>query len=133
VTRRSTAVRHLLLSAVLWATYVLYWRIVLSRGVEHEATLSLGLLGLFVVLQFLFTQAWIQHNRRLSSPRRNRRRARAEVDGPPPTDFLGRRLRAWPPNSDLTRTPYVLVRIDGEEKCFEAGLRLEPPDPGGAA
>ena len=44
--RRSATIRHLLLSAVLWFNYVLYWRVVLERGVDREAPVSLGLLGI---------------------------------------------------------------------------------------
>jgi hypothetical protein len=116
------------MSSALWGTYALYWKIVLSRGVEREAALSITLLGLFVLLQFLFTQAWIFHNRRLSAPGRDRRQARTAVAVPPTTDFLGRRLSHWPPQSDLTRACFIVVRIDGDEKTFEAGLHLEPAD-----
>jgi hypothetical protein len=124
-TRRSTVVRHLLLSAVLWATYILYWRVVISRGVERQAALSLVLLGLFVALQVLFTQAWVLYNRRVTEPSRDRRRRRPAGVRIPTSDFLGRRLRAWPPQSDLTRAACIIVRVDGEEKRFEAGLPLE--------
>lgn len=127
-TRRSTVVRHLLLSAALWATYAIYWKIVLERGVQREATISFALLGLFVLLQVLFTQAWILHNRRLSAPARNRRKARTAPRAAPETDFLGRRLSRWPPGADLTRTPCIVVRVDGAEKRFEAGLHLDVGD-----
>ena len=120
--RRSTVAWHLVLSALLWVTYVLYWRVVLVRGVEREAGLSLLLLGLFIVVQIVFTQAWILHNRRLASPRRNRRRNRLAGRPAPEADFLGRRLRSWPEESDLTRAPWVVIRVEGEEKRFETGL-----------
>lgn len=128
VTRRSTVVRHLLMSAALWATYVIYWKIVVERGVQREATISFALLGLFVLLQILFTQAWILHNRRLSAPARNRRKARVAPAAVPETDFLGRRLSRWPPGADLTRTPCIVVRVDGPEKRFETGLHLDDSD-----
>jgi hypothetical protein len=121
-TRRPAAFRHLVLSAALWVTYLLYWKVVLSRGVQREAPLSLGILGGFVLLQLLVTNAWIVHNRRIW--RRDRRRDRPPADAPPVTDFLARRLSTWPPDSDLTRASCVVVRIVGPEKRFEAGLRL---------
>ena len=93
--------------------------------------LSLALLGLFVLLQFLFTQAWILHNRRISAPSRDRRKQRTVAPAVPSHDFLGRRLSTWPLQSDLTRAPYVVVRVDAEEKRFEAGLYLDSAQSGG--
>ena len=127
-TRRPAAFRHLVLSVALWVTYVLYWKIVLSRGVQREAPLSLGILGGFVLLQLLVTHAWIGHNRRIW--RRDRRRDRPPAESLPATDFLARRLSTWPPDSDLTRASCVVVRVVGPDKRFEAGLRLGSADAG---
>jgi hypothetical protein len=126
-TRRPAAFRHLVLSTALWVTYALYWKVVLSRGVQREAPLSLAILGGFVLLQLLVTHAWIAHNRRLSTRHRDRRQSRPPADVPPESDFLARRLSAWPADSDLTRASCVVVRVVGPEKRFEAGLRLPPP------
>lgn len=122
---RSQSVRHLVLSILLWATYLLYWRVVLARGVEREAVLALGLLGLFVLLQLAFTQAWIVHNRRLSKRYDGRRTARPVDRVHPGADFLGRRLRVFPPGTDLTAVPVIVIRVDEHEKCLEAGLELK--------
>ncbi len=122
---RSQSVRHLVLSILLWATYLLYWRVVLARGVEREAALALGLLGLFVLLQLAFTQAWIVHNRRLSKRYDGRRAARPVDRVHPVADFVGRRLRVSPPGTDLTAVPVIVIRVDEHEKCLEAGLELE--------
>jgi len=123
---RTQVVRHVLLSAALWAAYVLYWRIVLSRGVEREASLAFGLLGLFIVLQVAATQAWVFHNRRLARHHAGRRRSRAPAPSAPTSDFHGRRIRVMPEGSDLRRVPMVIVAVDEEadEKRFETGFGL---------
>lgn len=118
-------IRHLVLSILFWLTYLIYWRIVLRRGVEHEASLALGLLALFAILQFAATQAWITHNRRLARRYDGRRRARRARPLDSGTDFMGRRLRVSPPGTDLTTVPVVVIRATGSEKWFEAELRLD--------
>jgi hypothetical protein len=122
--RRSLLLRHYALSALLWITYALYWRVVLHRGVEREARIAAILLGLFVLLQFLMTQGWIAHSRRLARRHEQRRRERPGAKPPRTADFLGRSLRAHPETADLTRVPVVIVRVEGGEKRFEAGLSL---------
>lgn len=121
-TPRRQLVRHLILSILLWLTYVIYWRVVVARGVEREAALALGLLGLFVILQIAFTQAWIAHNRALARRHAGRRGARARMPMGPATDFLGRTIRVAPAETDLTTVPVVVVRVNDTEKRFEAGL-----------
>ena len=121
---KGRAIRHFIFSAALWLTYVIYWRVVLVRGVEREARLAGILLVLFLVLQTLFTQTWIAHNRGLARRHAQRRRARPAQVAAQSQDFLGRDLRVLPSDSDLTRVPVVVVRVDGEEKWFEAGLPL---------
>jgi hypothetical protein len=121
---RIPVLRHVILSVALWATYVLYWWIVVSRGLERDVRLAVGLLGLFIVLQVASTQAWILHNRRLAR-RHEGRRSRREAGPPAPGhDFLGRRILVWPEDTDLSRVPMVVVEIDDEkgEKRFSAGL-----------
>ncbi|MEZ5065095.1 MAG: hypothetical protein R3B81_10195 [bacterium] len=122
--------RHLVLSVLLWITYVIYWRIVLSRGVEGEAAFAIGLLGLFVILQVAFTQAWIAHNRRISRRHASRRTERPRGAALPQHDFLGRVLRVEPGAGDLKSVPLVVVRIEDarNEKRFETGLDHRLPD-----
>jgi hypothetical protein len=117
-------VRHVVLSILFWATYVVYWRVVLKRGVEHEASLALGLLALFAILQFAATQAWITHNRRLARKHEGRRTVRHARPTEDRTDFLGRDLRVFPAGTDLTAVPVIVIRNHGNEKWFEAELRL---------
>jgi membrane protease YdiL (CAAX protease family) len=112
------------LSVVFWITYVVYWRIVLRRGVEHEASLAFGLLALFAILQFAATQAWVTHNRRLARKHRGRRVVRQARPGDARTDFLGRSLRLFPAGMDLTTVPVIVVRTREREKWFEAELLL---------
>lgn len=123
-TPRSRWIRHLILSVVLWITYVVYWRVVLARGVEREATLALGLLGLFAILQFAATQAWVAHNRLLYRRHRDRREHRRARPSDVSTDFLGRTVHVVPHGTDLTSVPYLVVRTDAENKWIEAELRL---------
>jgi hypothetical protein len=136
--RRSVVIRHLLLSAALWVTYVLYWRIVLHRGVESEVAFALGLLGLFVILQIAFTQAWILHNRHLSQKHAGRRREQAAPPVTAATDFLGRVIEVFPVGGDLTRAPHIVVRVEETRKRFEVGMSFEEAErgkdalPGGA-
>jgi heme A synthase len=120
--RRSSVVRHVILSVAMWLVYVLYWRIVLSRGVEREARLAFLLLGVFVVLQVLVTAAWVAHNRSVAARHRSRRRERSRASAEEPLDCLGHRLRTLPEGGDLRTVPVVIVRIEGEEKRFEAGF-----------
>ncbi|GJM43367.1 MAG: hypothetical protein DHS20C21_02090 [Gemmatimonadota bacterium] len=124
-TPRRQIVRHLVLSVLLWLTYVLYWRVVVARGVEREAALALGLLGLFVVLQVAFTQAWIAHNRALSQRHQGRRCVRRPAGAAAEEDFMGRKILVMPQGTDLTTVPVIVVRVNGVEKRFEAGLPLE--------
>jgi hypothetical protein len=123
--RRWPAARHLLLSILLWLTYVLYWRVVLHRGIESEARLSGILLGLFVLLQGLSTLGWILHNRRLEKRHRGRRRQRPRAARAPSRDFVGRSLEDYPAGVDLRRAQVVVVRVDGDRKRFETGLPLD--------
>jgi hypothetical protein len=122
------AFRHFAFSAALWITYALYWRVVLVRGVEREARIAGILLALFLVLQVLLTQTWVAHNRSLARRHAERRRARPAPAAAQLRDFLGRDLRVLPTDSDLTRVPVVVVRVDGEEKSFEAGLLPSSPE-----
>jgi len=122
---RGRWIRHFVLSALMWITYVAYWRIVLRRGVENEAPLALGLLALFSILQFAATQAWITHNRRLARKHEGRRKTRRARPREERTDFLGRELRVFPAGTDLTAVPVIVVRAHGDEKWFEAELRLD--------
>ncbi|MBZ0268706.1 hypothetical protein K8I85_11160 [bacterium] len=124
-TPRGRWIRHLILSIVLWITYLVYWRVVLARGVEREATLALGLLALFAILQFAATQAWVAHNRLLHRRHGNRREARRARPSEASTDFLGRTVHVMPPGTDLTSVPYLVVRTSGEDKWIEAELRLD--------
>ena len=123
---RTQVVRHVVLSAALWVAYVLYWRIVLARGVEREAAFAFGLLGFFIVLQVAATQAWVLHNRRLSRRHEGRRHSRAPGSPAPGSDFHGRSIRVLPEGSDLRRVPMVIVVVDEEagEKRFETGISL---------
>jgi hypothetical protein len=122
--RAQQVVRHLVLSIALWITYVLYWRVVLRRGVESEAAIALLLLGLFVILQILFTQAWILHNRMLARAHAGRRQARPMAPPALPTDFLGRRVEVVPAGTDLSTVPVVIIRSDETGKRYEAGIDL---------
>lgn len=122
--RRWPAVRHFLFSALLWLTYVLYWRVVLHRGIESEARLSAILLGLFVLLQGLLTAAWISHNRGLDRRHAGRRRTRPEAPPAPSSDFVGRTFEEFPTGSDLRNAPVVVVRIEEGRKRFEVALDL---------
>ena len=125
--RRSAVIRHVLLSVALWVTYALYWRVVLSRGVEREARLAGVLLGLFVLLQILSTAAWVLHNGQMARRHGTRRKERAPVaPAAIEQDFLGRRLRTFPTDGDLRRVPVIVVRVEEGEKRFEAGMPLEP-------
>jgi hypothetical protein len=122
--RTQQVVRHLILSIALWITYVLYWRVVLRRGVESEAAIALLLLGLFVILQILFTQAWILHNRMLARTHADRRQVRPVAAPMLPTDFLGRRVEVVPAGTDLTTVPVVIVRAGETDKRYEASIDL---------
>jgi hypothetical protein len=117
---RGTALRHLLLSIALWATYASYWRVVLSRGVEREATLALLLLFFFVVLQFSFTQAWIAHNQRLSRRHAGRRARRPPPRPPAEVDFVGRRILLEGALEEVQRAPLVVIHVENGTKRFEA-------------
>jgi hypothetical protein len=97
---------------------------VLKRGVEREATLALGLLGMFAILQFAATQAWVAHNRLLYRRHRDRREARRARPSEASTDFLGRTVHVVPAGTDLTAVPYIVVRTSGDDKWIEAELRL---------
>jgi len=123
--RRWPAARHLLLSILLWLTYVLYWRVVLHRGIESEARLSGILLGLFVLLQGLSTVGWIAHNQRLQKRHEGRRRERPRPARAPSRDFVGRALEEYPAGVDLRRAQVVVVRVEGDKKRFETGLPLD--------
>lgn len=122
--RRWPAARHFVLSILMWLTYVLYWRVVLHRGIESEARLSGILLGLFVLLQGLSTLAWIEHNRRLERRHHDRRRARPDEPPAPSRDFVGRTLETWPRSADLRSAPMITVRVVDGRKRFETGLDL---------
>jgi hypothetical protein len=115
----------LLFSVLLWLTYVLYWRVVLNRGIESEARLSGILIGLFVLLQGLSSLGWILHNRRLEKRHRGRRRERPQAPRAPSRDFVGRTLEEYPAGADLRRAQVVVVRVDGDRKRFETGMSLE--------
>jgi hypothetical protein len=115
---RGAAIRHLLLSAALWITYVVYWRVVLSRGISREAPLSFLILVVFALFQFLLTQGWIAHNRDLAIRHAGRRRRHPAVDGPAGSDFLGRDL-VLPAENDLRHAAHVIVRVEGDRKLFE--------------
>jgi hypothetical protein len=121
---RSTLLRHVILSGALWVTFVVYWRIVLGRGVASEARLSIVILGLFIALQLLLTLAWVAHNRNVSRVHQGRRSGRPASTVRVTKDFLGRSLEPYPPTVDLTRAMVVTVRVDGNVKRFEAGLPL---------
>jgi hypothetical protein len=114
----------MLFSVALWITYVVYWRIVIGRGVGAEARLSVVILGLFIILQLLLTLAWIAHNRSLARAHEGRRQIRPASTLVITQDFLGRTLEPYPPTVDLTRAIVVTVRVDGDVKRFEAGLPL---------
>jgi hypothetical protein len=117
---RGAAVRHLILSIALWITYVVYWKVVLSRGVSREAPLSFLILAVFAVFQFLLTQGWIAHNRELASRHAGRRRRYPIVDtAGADADFLGRDL-VLPAENDLRHAAHVVVRVEGDRKVFEA-------------
>jgi len=122
---RSSALRHVLFSLALWVTYVLYWKIVLDRGVDSAARFSLILLGLFIALQVLFTVGWIFHNDRLSRVHAGRRRARPAAGRNPAEDFLGRRIEAFPEGVDLTQAPVITIRVEEGVKRMEAGLTFD--------
>ena len=122
---RPSALRHVVLSLVLWVTYVLYWKIVLGRGIDSAARFSLVLLGLFVALQVLFTVGWILHNDRLARVHAGRRRARPVIARTVEQDFLGRRIAAFPEGVDLTQAPVITIRIDDGVKRMEAGLTFD--------
>jgi hypothetical protein len=115
---RGAAVRHLVLSVALWITYVVYWRVVLSRGIAREAPLSFLILAVFALFQFLLTQGWIAHNRDLASRHAGRRRRYPPVDAPIGSDFLGRDL-VLPAENDLRHAARVVVRVEGDRKVFE--------------
>ena len=121
---RGSLLRHLLFSAALWITFVIYWRIVFGRGVAAEARLSAVLLGLFVALQLLLTLAWIAHNRAISREHAGRRRARPTYPDALTQDFLGRSLAPYPPTVDLTTAAVVTVRVEDGVKRFETGIPL---------
>ena len=125
--RRWRTVSHFVLSAAMWATYALYWRVVLVRGVENEARLAGILLGIFLVLQTLLTESWITYNRELSRRHAQRRRDRPIALAGEGRDFVGRILHTFPEGGDLTRVPVVIVRVEGNEKVFEAGIPLRAP------
>ena len=125
--RRSRVARHFVLSAAMWITYALYWRVVLGRGVEREARFAGILLGIFILLQVLLTQGWIAHNRRIERKHSQRRQLRPEAVPANGQDFLGRSVGAYPEDADLTRVPVVVVRVDGGVKRFEAGMVLPEP------
>jgi hypothetical protein len=115
---RGAALRHLLLSIALWATYVIYWRVVLARGLAPEAPLSFLILALFALLQFGLTQGWIAHNRGLAHRHAGRRRRRALTQLPADEDFLGRHF-VLPSEAELRQAARVVVRLDGDQKVFE--------------
>lgn len=122
--RRWPAARHFLLSALMWLTYVFYWKVVLHRGIESEARLSGLLLGLFVLLQALATLAWVHHNRSLQRRHEGRRRERPAAPAAPTTDFVGRTLEEFPAGVDLRTAPVVVVRVEGQRKRFQVGMDL---------
>ncbi len=129
---RSLVIRHVVLSALMWLTYALYWRVVLGRGVEREARFAGMLLALFIVLQVFSTAGWVAHNSHKARRHGARRRARADAGPAVREDFLGRSLRTFPSDGDLRRVPVIIVRIEGGEKRFEAGLPLERESKGSA-
>jgi hypothetical protein len=120
-----SSLRHVLLSLALWVTYILYWKIVLDRGVDSAARFSLVLLGLFVALQVLFTVGWILHNDRLARVHAGRRRARPPTTRTVEQDFLGRRIAAFPEGVDLTQAPVITIRIEDGLKRMETGLTFD--------
>jgi|GEM_PF-3804921 len=122
---RPSGLRHVLLSVALWVTYILYWKIVLDRGVDSAARFSLVLLALFVALQLLFTVAWILHNDRLARVHAGRRRARPPTARTVEQDFLGRRIAAFPEGVDLTQAPVITIRIEDGLKRMETGLTFD--------
>jgi hypothetical protein len=101
----------------------------LHRGVENEARIAGILLLIFLVLQTLLTQSWVRYNREVSRRHSQRRRERPGQGKPPSEDFVGRLVRTLPEESDLTRVPVVIVRIEEGEKRFEAGMPLKPEAP----
>ncbi|MFN8179355.1 MAG: hypothetical protein U0167_15600 [bacterium] len=115
---------HFALSAAMWVTYALYWRVVLVRGVENEARLAGILLAIFLVLQALLTESWITYNRELSRRHAQRRRDRPAAAAGDERDFVGRIQHVFPEGGDLTRVPVILVRVEGDEKIFEGGIPL---------
>lgn len=119
-----SALRHGLFSAALWITFVVYWNLVLGRGVGGEARTTVLILTLFIVLQTLLTIGWVAHNRRLARRFAGRRRARSAVSRRVTTDFLGRRLEFDPADFDLASAPVIRIRVDGEVKRFETRLAL---------
>ena len=122
---RSSAVRHVVFSIALWATYVLYWKIVLDRGVDPAARFSLVLLGLFIALQVLFTIAWILHNDRIARVHAGRRRARPASARIVKQDFLGRHIAVFPEGVDLTQAPVITIRVEDGRKRMEAGMTFD--------
>lgn len=129
--RRSSVVRHILLSILMWLTYVLYWRVVVSRGVERDAQIAFLVLGLFIVFQVLTTQVWILHNRAKAKAHAGRRAVRAAGAPAPGSDFLGRRVRVFPAGADLQAAGRIIVRIDEDDesqKIFETDVPAEAVD-----
>lgn len=115
-------VRHALFSIALWITFVVYWNIVLGRGVAGEAGFTIVLLFFFVVLQVFSTLAWVAHNQGISERHQGRRRLHPVSPALTTRDFLGRLLQAYPEDTDLTTAPVVTVRVEGEVKRLETGL-----------
>ena len=119
---RSSAVRHVVFSIALWVTYVLYWKIVLDRGVDPAARFSLVLLGLFIALQVLFTIAWILHNDRIArvhagtAPCAARERANREAGF------------SWPAHRRISGRR----RSDAGSSHYDSGRRGAEEDGGGA-
>lgn len=115
--RGSTLARHVVFAAALWITYLLYWRVVLERGVGQEALISLGVVVLFVSGIYAGTHLWVVHNRRLSKTLEGRRASRPPARPLSLEDFVGRHLEL-PPDDDLRRASRVVVSVEGGRKHF---------------
>ncbi len=119
--------RHLVLSAVLWLTYLTYWRVVLARGVGQEALISFGVLVFFIAGVWTGTRAWVDYNRRLARKLEGRRAERPPDRVAVAVDFHRRRIRVQS-GADLRHATRVIIHVEGDEKHFRAeSLEAEPP------
>ncbi|HPF70840.1 MAG TPA: hypothetical protein PLQ13_09235 [Candidatus Krumholzibacteria bacterium] len=113
-------VLHTVVSLLMWCLFGYYWWVVGQRRINPSTIDALAILGVFAVVGFVLTVAWVAHNLRLA-----RKFGRRKGFPAPPesftTDHLQRPLVS-PGIEALRAARLVTISLDAEgRKIYEPG------------